>query len=244
MARVTLRVLLTEGSGLTSRQVAPRLHELGHHVGVLSSDPLALTRFTRSVQGWHRVRPFGRDPFGWLDDALAVLRRHGYDVLFPTQEQVTVLSWSAGAGVLDGVATAVPPFDALRSVQDKISAHSTLERLDIPEPPSAVVTGLDSLEAWDSFPAFVKAPIGTATSGVERVTSSDELRRAIGRLRPSIERDLEPKSWLVQAAVDGELLMVQTVFDRGRMVASHANARVREGARGGASNKRSVREHG
>ena len=148
-----MRVLLTEGSGLTSRQVAPRLDELGHQVGVVSSDPLALTRFTRSVQLWHRVRPFGPDPFGWLDDAVAVVRRHGYDVLFPTQEQVTVLSWGVGAGLLDDVATAVPPFAALRSVQDKIIAHATLVDLGIPEPPSAVVTGLRALEVWDSSPS-------------------------------------------------------------------------------------------
>src|SRR5262249_21611206 len=45
---------------------------------------------------------------------------------------------------------------------------------------------------------------------------------------------------LVQAPVTGPLVMVQAVFDGGELVASHANLRVREGARGGASHKRSV----
>jgi hypothetical protein len=42
-----MRVILTEGSGLTSRQVAQRLGELGHEVELLSSTKLCLSRFTR-----------------------------------------------------------------------------------------------------------------------------------------------------------------------------------------------------
>ncbi len=118
-----MKVLLTEGSGLTSRQTATRLHALGHTVGVLSSDPLALTRFTRTVHTWHRAPPFGSSPFAWLDAAIDIMRRHGYDLLFPTQEQVTVLSWAAGTNRLDDVVTIVPPFDSLRAVQDKIAAR-------------------------------------------------------------------------------------------------------------------------
>ncbi len=49
-----------------------------------------------------------------------------------------------------------------------------------------------------------------------------------------------PGGVVVQVALDGPLVMVQSVFDRGRLVASHANLRVREGAGGGASHKRSV----
>jgi uncharacterized protein YbjT (DUF2867 family) len=38
-----VRILLTEGSGLTSRQVARRLGELGHEVEILSSTSICLT---------------------------------------------------------------------------------------------------------------------------------------------------------------------------------------------------------
>jgi len=57
-----MRVLLSEGSGLTSRQVATRLGALGHHVEVLSSTPFCLTRFTRHVRALHRVPRFADDP--------------------------------------------------------------------------------------------------------------------------------------------------------------------------------------
>ncbi len=45
---------------------------------------------------------------------------------------------------------------------------------------------------------------------------------------------------LVQEAADGTLVMAQSVFDTGTMIAFHANERVREGVNGSASVKRST----
>jgi hypothetical protein len=45
---------------------------------------------------------------------------------------------------------------------------------------------------------------------------------------------------VVQEPAAGPLVMAQSVFARGELVAAHANLRVREGARGGASHKRSL----
>jgi predicted ATP-grasp superfamily ATP-dependent carboligase len=225
-----VRVLLTDATGLTSRQVATQLSEAGHRVEVLTPDPLALTRFTRHVARLHKVPAYGRDPFGWLNRALAVYEEGGFDVLFPTQEQVAVI-----AAAQPPVVTAVPRFEALAQVQDKISARSTLAALGIPQPDSLVVESESTLSEWDQFPAFRKAAIGTATVGVSQVRSRDELVWA-------------GEPYLLQERVEGPLVMAQTVFDSGRVVASTANLRLREGASGGASHKRSVdlpavREH-
>src|SRR5262249_39631668 len=113
-ARNTMRILLSEGSGLTSRQVATRLGKLRHPVELLSSSALPLTRFTRHVRQVHRVPRFGRDPLGWFEAANAVSNARAMDVLFPTQEQVAILSVYQRAL---GVATVVPPFASLRRVQ-------------------------------------------------------------------------------------------------------------------------------
>lgn len=219
-----MRVLLTDGSGLTARQCANRLAALGHVVEVLSPDALCLCRFTRTVVRVHRVPAFGRDPFGWLEAALDVYRSGGFDALLPTQEQVAVLAVAQGPLEASGVATVVPAFASLVAVQDKISAAATLQRLSVPQPLWAT-----TVEGWDRFPAFVKAPIGTASTAVRKVDDRDELEAAAAG-----------RTVLIQEAFAGPLVMCQSVFDHGVLVAFHASERTAEGAGGGASHKRGV----
>lgn len=232
-----MRVLLSDGSGLTSRQVATRLAALGHTVGALAPNSLALTRFTRKVSTVHRVPAFGIDPFAWLDAAIGVYHAHRYEVLLPTQEQVAVLSLAHERLRLANVRTVVPGFVALRAVQDKVAAHDTLNRLGIPQPDAHVVHSVGALLDVDRFPVFVKMPIGTATSGVLRVAD----RGALVALGSTLEeRELPAEGVLIQRQVSGPLAMVQTLFDHGRPLAFHANLRTGDGARGGACNKESV----
>jgi hypothetical protein len=81
----------------------------------------------------------------------------------------------------------------------------------------------------------VKVPIGTASAGVRRAGSPDELRQVAA----DYERlgAFGPEGVLVQRPADGPLAMVQSVFARGELVAFHACERVREGAAGGSSHK-------
>jgi hypothetical protein len=76
-----MRVLLSEGSGLTSRQVASRLGTLGHHVEILSSTPFCLTRFTRHVRKLHKVPRFADDPIAWFHAANDIAKARAIDVL-------------------------------------------------------------------------------------------------------------------------------------------------------------------
>jgi biotin carboxylase len=226
-----LLILLSDGAGLAARQCAILLSQAGHQVEALSPDPLCLCRVTRRVRRVHRVPPLGADPFGWLDAALSVAAARSADVLLPVQEQVAVMSACLDRIEAAGLATAVPDFTALARVQDKVSAHRTLASLGIPQPSSAVVT---SAAEVTRFPAFVKMPIGTASAGVRYVSDRAELDRAeLDGL------DLSGGA-LVQEPVDGRLVMVQSVFAHGSLVAFHACERVREGANGAASHKLAV----
>ena len=53
-------------------------------------------------------------------------------MLLPTQEQVAVLAAFPARLAARGVRTAVPGFEALCAVQDKLSAFATLSRLGLP----------------------------------------------------------------------------------------------------------------
>jgi len=230
-------ILLSDGAGLTSRQVATVLARAGHRVEALSPRGLCLARMTRHVRRVHDVPPVGRDPHRWLDAALGVAARRGADLLLPVQEQVAVMALGRDRIEAAGLATAVPSFAALAQVQDKVSAYRTLARLGVPQPPAVIAASAAELADVAGLPVFVKTPIGTASAGVRRVSS----RQDLGRLAGEYERlgvFAEEGSVLVQQPVAGPLVMVQTVFADGELVAFHACERVREGPSGGASHKR------
>jgi len=233
-----MRVLLSDGSGLTARQAAAQLADGGHAVDALSADPLSLVRFTRRVHRIHRVPRYGPDPLRWLDAALDVYRAGAMDVLLPTQEQVAVLSAGHDLVHAAGVRTIVPPFAALAQVQDKVSAFSTLAAAGLPQPEGAVLATPGQVAAWDRFPVFLKLPIGTAASGVRRVTGPGQLPDVIAGAHAA------GAFWaggvLAQLPAGGPLVMTQSVFDHGELAAWHANLRVREGVGGGACHKRSL----
>jgi len=233
-----MRILLTEGAGLTSRQVATRLDHLGHDVSAAVSDPLCLARFTRHVRTLHRVPDFGPAPLVWFDRVLDVAARSRIDVIFPTQEQVTVLSHQLPRLLRAGLVTAVPPFASLEQVQDKLSALRTLARLEVPQPRTVVVQDPSDAAGWNSFPAYVKAPVGTGSTGVRRVTDAEGLAEAVRHFIAAGART--DGGVLVQEALTGTFVMAQCIFDTGSLVAFHANQRVQEGADGSAAAKVSV----
>ena len=120
-----------------------------------------------------RVPPFGADPMAWLDSALASYAEGGFDLLFPTQEQAAVLA-------------AVP--DRLRRCRcghggPGVRGPGRGSGQGIGAPDAATPSGSPSragavgLDGWDRFPAYVKTPIGTASGGVRRVDSADQLDR-------------------------------------------------------------------
>jgi glutathione synthase/RimK-type ligase-like ATP-grasp enzyme len=241
-----MRILLTDGSGLTARQAAAQLADAGHAVEVLSPNPFCLARFTRRVRRVWRVPPYGADPLRWLDVALAVFGAAEADVLLPTQEQAAVLSACDELVRAAEVRTAVPSFAALSRVQDKLSAFATLIAAGLPQPEGAVLTAPAEVMAWDRFPVFMKLPIGTATTGVRRICDGAQLPGMVSVAQAA--GAFGDGGVLAQLPAAGPLVMVQAVFAEGALVACHANLRVREGAGGGASHKRSVllptvREH-
>jgi ATP-grasp domain-containing protein len=230
-----MRVLLSDGSGLASRQTATILARAGHEVEILATESLPLARLTRHVRSLHRVPAYGLDPWGWFDAALQVLRRRPFDVLLPTQEQVALLAREAATVRELGVGMAVPPWHSLLRVQDKAAAYATLAELDLPQPRTVVVDSAEALAAVEDLPVFVKAPVGTASSSVVRVETRSELEaaaRAVGGAA------------VVQWPAAGPLVMVQAVFREGELLAWHANLRVREGLSGGASHKLSAQPAG
>ena len=240
-----MKILLSDASGLTSRQLATILSRKGHTVHLLTPPGIALTKFTVHVSKVHSVPPFGVDPYAWLEAALSIITsaksngQKGFDVLICTQEQVTILSAEISRVKETGIKIAVPEFRSLRRVMDKVSACETLREIGLKQPESVVLSSSQDLsfsKYEHLFPAFAKLPIATGSTGVRYVKDGEDLAAVCDAWKPFQDGG----KLLLQNAISGPLLMICGVFFHGRLVAWHSCLRAREGINGGASVKVSM----
>lgn len=226
MSRV--RVLLSEGSSLTAREVLTCLGPLGHHIEVLDPDPICIARFSRWTRRLHRCPAAGADPLGYLEAVDEIVRERGIDVLLPTHEQAWLLSVGRtllGPQVRVALATAV----SFERVQGKIAFAQLLDELGLPQPGWRLIHEESDL-AGLAFPYWLKTPFSTAGRGVRAV--SDERSRAAGveSLLPVAGGPL-----MAQQPAVGSYGQVQALFERGRLVAVHTSVQRGEGIGGSAA---------
>jgi predicted ATP-grasp superfamily ATP-dependent carboligase len=223
------KILLSEGSSLSSREAITALGLAGHRVELLSSDPLCLGRFSRFVSRVHRSPASGADPDGYLAKVIDVVKTENIDALLPVHEQAYLFA-AAREQLPAGLGIALADFESFEKVQSKAGLADLLTRLNVPQPKTEIVRSANEFAAERPYPFFVKAAFGTASTGVWRVGDAGR-RDAV--LRQFEAQNAFAEGLLVQAAVTGSLGRTQAVFDRGRLVASHIYRQVVEGPGGG-----------
>ena len=150
------RVLLTESSSLTSREVVACLGPAGYQLELLDPDVLCLARFGRWVRKVHRCPHAGADPLGYLDRLDEVGAQRRIDVELPTHEQAWEL---AGARPLlaPGVRVAVAEPAVFERVQSKVAFAQLLDELGLPQPQWSVVNDASDLDGMP-FPYWCRRP--------------------------------------------------------------------------------------
>ena len=231
-----LKILLSEGSSLSSREAITALGLAGHRVELMSSDPLCLGRFSRFVGRVHRSPASGADPDGYLAAVMDVVKSRSIDVLLPVHEQAYLFA-AARKKLPTGLGVALADFEAFEEVQSKASLAAFLSRLDVAQPATEVVRSPDEFERPRPYPFFVKAAFGTASTGVWRISDK---RQRDALLQTFEQSSAFAEGLVVQPAISGALERTQAVFDRGRLVACHIYRQIAEGPGGGDLLKLSV----
>lgn len=231
-------VLLSEGSSLSAREAITALGIAGHTVDVCDPAPFSLGHFSRFVRHVYRCPPVGRDPFGYLDFVLSRLATGDYDVLLPIHEQAFLFS-RVKARFPGTVGLALTEFQSFEQAQSKASFVTLLRQLAIPHPPTRLASSEQDLRTETGFPFFLKTAYGTATSGVWKISSPEQLDSAIERLKTQAALDGSDEV-LVQQLATGRLERIQTVFAHGVLVAWHGYRQEEEGNGGGDISKVSV----
>jgi predicted ATP-grasp superfamily ATP-dependent carboligase len=223
------KILLSEGSSLSSREAITALGLAGHRVELVSNDPMCLGRFSRFVSRMHRAPASGADPDGYLEAVIEVVKTNQIDALLPVHEQAYLFAAAAGQ-LPSSLGVALADFEAFEQVQSKAGLAELLARLDVPQPKTEVIKSADEFVATRPYPFFVKSAFGTASTGVWRVRDAEQRAAVLAQLQ---QHHAFAEGLLVQAAVTGSLERTQAVFDRGRLVASHIYRQVVEGPGGG-----------
>ncbi len=236
MTAPSVKILLSEGSSLSSREAITALGLAGHRVELMSSDPMCLGRFSRFVTRVHRAPASGTDPDGHLAAVLDVVRASAIDVLLPVHEQAFLFA-AARRRLPAGLGLALSDFASFEQVQSKAGFAELLMRLGVPQPATEVVRSAKEFAQDRAYPFFVKAAFGTASVGVWQV--QDKHRRD-ALLQRFTQDGTFRGGLLVQAAVAGTLERTQAVFDHGRLVACHIYRQIIEGPGGGDVLKQSV----
>ncbi len=232
-----LKILLTEGSSISARQM---LYDLGPHhtIDILDPDALCQCRFSRFVRRWYRSPSFSADPCGFLNCLGERLRTGEYDVLLPPHDEVFLLSRVREA-LTKRVAVAIPEVAAVELLQSKLQFLTIAREIELPHPQTHVIVDQHELEAWNDFPRFVKLDYGTAGQTVRLARDRGELNAALAAFR-------EQGWWaegtpiLLQQPASGTQGFVRGLYRRGKLVASHASALRLRGVGGSAVARESV----
>lgn len=247
MADERARVLLTEGSSLTSRETLTALRSCGLDVDVLSCASLPLARFSRWRGRLLRVPNANADPLAYLEQLVSLVDEGGYIAVLPTHEQAWLLAEGRRAGLVpDRVPLALASAEAFARVQGKIAFAELLDELDVPQPAWRPIATGDAGTAGDAgatggatlpdlpLPFWVKADFGTAGRSTRRVHDAETFRRAVAALSASGAR------LMAQAEAPGTYGQVAGLFDQGRLVASHTTVQTGVGAGNSAAARLSV----
>jgi carbamoylphosphate synthase large subunit len=211
------KILLSEGSSLSSREAITALGLAGHRVELVSSNPICLGRFSRFVRRVHPAPPSGADPDSYLAAVIEIIKTSKIDALLPVHEQAYLFA-AARKQLPPGLGIALADFEAFEQLQSKARLATLLTQLNVKQPATEIVRSADEFATERPYPFFVKTAFGTASAGVWRVGDARERDALLLQLEA---HHAFAEGLLVQAAVTGALERTQGVFDRGRLVASH-----------------------
>jgi predicted ATP-grasp superfamily ATP-dependent carboligase len=232
-----LRVLLSEGSSTSAREVITVLGLAGHIVEVCDPSLVCLGRFSRFVSRFHRCPGLRDDPAGYLAFVAKLLAERAFDVLLPVHEQGFAFARVKGR-FETRVGLALADFESYRTAHSKAGFSRLLDELRLPQPATRIVTSPGELCDAVRFPCVVKTSIGTASRGVWFVRDDNELTQALQDLGA---KDAFAGEVLVQDLVAGATEKAQAIFSRGKLLGFHAYRQIAAGVGGGEAIKQSVR---
>lgn len=226
------KILMTEGSSLTSRETLTVLHKCGYQIDFLSS-----TRLPMSAFSWWRhkvIRTFdaNKSPRAYLKHIAGLLENGEYDAILPTHEEASLLAEGQLFLPENPPITIASPA-AFAQTQSKIAFAQLLDKLGLPQPKWEELR--QDVPPDLAYPVWLKYEYGTAGKGVRKVLDSAQLKQAARTLHRQ-----ELNRLMLQADVQGRYGQVGAVFKHGKLLAVHASVQTGVGIGGSAAARKSI----
>ncbi len=221
------KILLLEGSSLTSRETLNILKQHGYAIDIVSPALCPISLFSRKKHRILKVKNINQYPKEYLRQMNIIIKRK-YSLLLPTHEETWFFS-AARKYLPDGINIVLPPIESILKVQSKINFAKLLDKLEIPQPDWQVYSKGEKLNI--SFPLWVKRSYSTAGIGAKKVENIEEFARLLDDYNGKI---------LLQKNIDGKYGQTEAVFSSGRMVGVHTSIQTARGVGGSAAARISV----
>ena len=210
----------------------------GHTIDALDPDRHCICRFSRFVRHVYQSPRLSDSPGDFAEFLLSHLSTHNYDLVLPVHEHAFLLS-AIAEKIQRHCAVAVAPLDAFERLQNKVRFCELLTELQLPQPYTVLVASPAAFPLGKPMPYYVKTAFGTAGDGTWRVSTDGELTAVLDALRAR-ETAGNHGTFIIQDFVPGTLEVVQSVFEKGKLIATHGYRQQVEGVGGSASGRVSV----
>ncbi len=225
------KILLSEGSSLTSRETLTALEKSGYTIDILSSAKLPLASFSKHRHKIIATANINETPLTYLEQASSILLKDEYQTLIPTHESAWILS--EGRSLLpENANVPVASAESFAMVQGKIAFAELAATLKIPHPEWHILHEHEKINFETPF--WIKSDYGTAGRSVVKVHNPPETQKCMKHLADKNNR------LIVQKNISGTYGQVQAVFNNGRMIAVHTSIQIGYGAGGSAAARISV----
>lgn len=230
-----MKVLFSEGSSLSARETLTALGPLGYEIIICDPNPLCICRFSKYTKKYYKCPPSSEEPLEYYRFILEVIEKEKVEVLLPVHEQALLFSKNLDQLKVK-VKIALPSYNSYLELFSKIRFMRLLDMLSIPHPDTWYYKTIEEIQGTVPYPCYVKTEYGTASSGVWKVESKDELNDLLKQLAVQgiMNGSLE---LLVQESANGQLEIAYGSFEHGNLISLHCCQRQMEGARGSSSSK-------
>lgn len=222
------KILITEASSLTSREMLTVLKNSSYDIDILSSNSFDISRFTSITK--HRFQMENpnnyHDYFYKLNE---ICKKNNYFAVLSGHEEIWM--FSAGDKYIQHLPLIYSSISSFDQVQGKIDFAVLCDSLNIQQP--CWIRG-DKLTDDIPFIGWMKSNYGTAGRGVYKVNSCEDIKKGYDFFQ------MEKEDLMYQEHIQGEYGQVQAISLNGKLVAVHSSIKTAEGYGGSAAARLSI----